>query len=255
MTTENISRKHLNNEEFLRLRQATEKVAQLLNKRLKNHLEVIKSLFTPRLLLGTFIKSAYMEEVQGMDKAFAELEEGYGRVCEKTFGLTKKLQIPLPPITNQIEITPYQYSLYLEGSKDRPIRIISPTHWVLAYRSECPFHRLRAMAMGLESLQADEIRQSLINHLLLVIFLKYYPALSQLLEDLRYHVEMRELDDLGGLQVVMLRAPVETFLPPDDFILRITQLSGVDAFQEIIDQEAIKRIPDPLQATIGKLTQ
>ncbi len=82
---------------------------------------------------------------------------------------------------------------------------------------------------------------------------KYFPGLSQLLEDLRYDVETRELDDLGGLQVVMLRAPVETFLPPDDFILQITQLSGVDAFQEIIDQEAIERVPDPLKEALSKI--
>src|SRR5512135_3501720 len=113
MTTENISRKSLNSEEFLRLRQATDKVAQSLSKRLKGHLEVIKPLFLPRILLGNYIKSAYNEEVPGTDRAFSELQEWYGRICERPFGLPKKLQPPLPPISYQLEMTPYQYPLSL----------------------------------------------------------------------------------------------------------------------------------------------
>jgi hypothetical protein len=66
-------------------------------------------------------------------------------------------------------------------------------------------------------------------------------------------VETRELADLGGLPVVTLKIPLETFLPPDDFILQITQLSGIPAFQEIINSEAIEKIPDPLQKTLRDL--
>jgi bacterioferritin (cytochrome b1) len=63
-------------------------------------------------------------------------------------------------------------------------------------------------------------------------------------------VEIQELKDLGGLPVVVLRAPIETFLPPDNFILQITQLSGIPAFQEIIDLDAAENIPDPLKEAL-----
>jgi len=77
--------------------------------------------------------------------------------------------------------------------------------------------------------------------------LKNFPSLKQLLQDLRYEVKIQKLEDLGGLPVVLLKAPVECFLPPDDFILQITQLSGISAFQEIIDLDAVENIPDPLK--------
>ena len=109
------------------------------------------------------------------------------------------------------------------------------------------------MVAGAEPRQPEEMRQSLINHLALVIYLKHFPPLSQLLEDLRYQVETRELTDLGGLPIVMLKAPVATFLPPDDFILQITQLSGIAAFQEIIDPAAVENIPDAFQEALKKL--
>ncbi|MDY6952627.1 MAG: hypothetical protein SWE60_14035, partial [Thermodesulfobacteriota bacterium] len=76
--------------------------------------------------------------------------------------------------------------------------------------------------------------------------------LTHLLEDLRYEIEIRALADLGGLPVVVLKAPLETFLPPNDFILQVTQLSGIPAFQEIVDLEAFQSMPDPLKAFLTK---
>jgi hypothetical protein len=67
---------------------------------------------------------------------------------------------------------------------------------------------------------------------------------------LRYRVEIRELPDLGGLPVVVMKVPLETFLPPDHFILEVTQLSGIPAFQEIIDLEAFENMPDPLKESL-----
>jgi hypothetical protein len=253
MNPEETSRKHLDNQEFLRLRQATEKMARMLSKRLRDHLEVVKPLFVPRGLLGNYIKSSTMEDVPGSDKAFAELQERFARVCEKPFGLPRKLQPPLPPIPHPLEMTPFQYPLNLLGAEDKPITVTSPTRWILSYRSDCPLNRLQAMVSGAEPRQPEEMRQSLINHLALVIYLKHFPPLSQLLEDLRYQVETRELPDLGGLPIVMLKAPVATFLPPDDFILQITQLSGIAAFQEIIDPAAVENIPDAFQEALKKL--
>ncbi len=106
------------------------------------------------------------------------------------------------------------------------------------------------MLSGNEPFQAEDVIRSFVDHLVLVIFLEKFPSLKQILEDLRYNVSVEELDELGGLQVVVARAPLDTFLPPDDFILQITQLSGVPAFQEIIDLEALGNMPDPLKESL-----
>lgn len=243
---EDITRKKLDNQEFFKLRQATEKISQALSKRLVGHLDTLRPLFLPRKLLGIYVKSAVKEEVPRSEKAFSELQELYGSVCEKPFGLPRTLQPPLPPINQQLEITPFQYPLFLE-SENKAVQITSPTQWILSFQGECPLERLRAMVSGREQRQLEEMRQALINHLSLVLFLKYFPELKRLLEDLRYEVEIKELTDLGKLQVVVLKAPVATFLPPNDFILQITQLSGISAFQEIVDLEAIDNTRDSLK--------
>lgn len=242
-----IMRKDLDNEQFMTLRQSTEKIVGALGKRLKAHLEVLKPLFMPRKLLGTFVKSAAVDEITGSDKAFAELQKTYAAVCEKPFGLPKKLPAPLAPISGQLDATPFKYTVYPGESKDKATTITAAARWILSYRSECPYNRLKAMISGAENRQADDMKQSLIDHLALVVFLKKFPALKQLLNDLRYGVEVVTLEDLGGLPVVTLSASIDTFLPSNDFILQVTQLSGIPAFQEIVDLEAIENLPDPLK--------
>jgi len=252
MANENIIRKNLDNQQYIQLRKNTEKIAKTLDKRLKGHLNILKPLFIPRKLLGTYIKSLSMEEISGSDKAFAELQERYAAVCEKPFGLPKKLKTPLPPISNKLDAIPFIYSLYIGDSKENTTHITAANRWILSYRSECPYNRLKAMVMGDEKRQPDDMKQSLIEHLTMVILLKHFKPLIQLFRDLRYEVEIQKLEDLGGLPVVILKASIESFLPPDDFILQITQLSGIPAFQEIIDLDAVEKMPDPLREILQK---
>ncbi len=253
MSDINIERKNLDNQEFLKLREATQKISDALTKRLKKHLAVLKPLFVPRRLLGTYVRSGNPEEVAGSDKAFAELQEKYAAIAHNPFGLPTKLQAPLPAIPNQLEVAPFQYPLRLEGSQEKPIMITSSCRWVLSYHSECSLPRLMAMLDGSEPKQPDDMKQSLIHHLCMVIFLDRFPALAELLEDLRYHVEVKEMQELGGLPVVVLKSPVDTFLPPDEFITQITQLSGIPAFQEIIDLGLLENLHDPLRESLKAL--
>jgi hypothetical protein len=250
MGKEEISRKNLDSGEFLKLRQTTEKIADALDKRLRAHLSVLRPLFVPWKLFGAFIKSSNMQEVPGSDKAFAELQERYAAVCGKPFDLPKKLTPPLSPIANELEGTLLQYTLQSANPQDKGTTITCPTKWILSYRSECPLNRLRAMLAGKETRQADSMKQALVDHLAVIVFLKYFPALTKLFEDLRYVVETWELPEMGGLPIVVLKAPLETFLPPDDFIHQVTQLSGIPAFQEIVDLGAVENIPDPLKESL-----
>ena len=253
MTTQDqVVRKDLDNKEFFRLRQATEKISNALEKRLSRHLETLSPLFVPRKLLGTFIKSAVAEDVPRSDKAFADLQERFAAVAEKPFGLPRKLQPPLPSLASQLDAAMYQYPLTLEGG-EKPVSVTSSVRWILSFRSDCPLARLRGMVGGTEPRNPDEMRIAILSHLTLVVYLKHYPALVTLFEDLRYRVEVRTMADLGGLPVVMVTAPIETFLPPDEFILQITQLSGISAFQEIISNEAVDNIPDPLKHSLREL--
>lgn len=250
MGKKEIIRKDLDNDQFIGLRKHTEKIAAILSKRLKGHLDTLKPLFNPSKLLGAYIKSATMDDVPGSDHAFARLQEQYTAICDTPFGLSKKLQPPLPPIATRLDATPFRYSLYMEKVENKATNIIAATRWVLSYHGECPYDRLREMAAGTVTRQPDDIKKSLVEHLTMVLLLEQFQGIARLFADLRYDVEIKKLDDLGGLPVVVLKAPIDSFLPSDDFILNVTQLSGVPAFQELIDSEAIEKMPDPLKESL-----
>ena len=250
MPTEHVPRKDLDNERFLNLRRATERIAGVLNKRLNAHLSVLQPLFAPPRVLGIHVRSTMKDDVPGSDRAFAKLQHRYASVCERPFNLRKELTTPLPPISNKLECTPYQYVIQTGGDEGKQTTVTSPTRYVLSYGSEFSLNRLREVMSGTESRRSEEMKESLVSHLCVGITLEKFPALKALLEDLRYEVETLKIDDLGGLPVVMLTAPLKTFLPPDDFIHEVTQLSGIPAFQEIIDPEAIENMHDPLKDTL-----
>ena len=250
MTESAIARKDLDNDQFIKLRKNTEKIADILHKRLKSHLSTLKPLFNPVKLLGAYIKSANMDDVPGSDKAFAKLQEQYAAICETPFGLPRKLSSPLTTMTTQIDATPYKYSLYMGDAKDKATNVIAPTRWVLSYQSDCPYDRMREMLSGTVSRQPEEMKSSIIKHLTMVLLLEKFKELAQLLQDLRYEVKFEKVQELGGLPVVLLKAPIESFLPSDDFIQNVTQLSGIPAFQEIIDFDAPENMPDPLKETL-----
>lgn len=252
MNREETKRKIVDRDKFLEIRQTSEKVTKILDKRLKEHLSVIKALFFPKKLLGlgTYIQSSVIEDVLGADKAFAEIQEKYSAICENPFELPKKLKAPLSPISDQLEGTPFQYPVYLSKSQEKAVHVTSPAKWILSYRCDSSLNRLRDMVSGDELRQPDDMKQTLVNHLIMVVFLKHFPALTQLLKDLRYDIDIRELNDLGGLPVVILKSPVETFLPPDDFILEYTMVTGVPRFHEIVDMDALDNITDPLREAL-----
>jgi len=135
-------------------------------------------------------------------------------------------------------------------NKDKATSINAATRWVLSFQSECPYSRLKAMVTGEETRQADDMKQAIIVHLTIAALLENFKELSQLLEDLRYEVEIQPVKDLGGLPLIILKAPIQSFLPSDEFMLNITQLSGIPAFQELVDLDALENMPDPLKESL-----
>lgn len=247
MPIPSVPRKDLDNAEFLNLRQTTEKIAGFLNKRIKTHLAVLKPLFDPQQLLGSYVRSTSNKDVPVSDKAFAMLQQRYATVAEKAFGFRKELSVPIPAISAQLTCTPYQYELHLDKNRDKSTLVTSPTQFILAYENECSPNRLVEMVAGTESRRVEEMKQSVLNHLCMGIILEQIPRLKELLQDLRYNVEIRTISDLGGMPIVLLSIPLQTFLPSDTFIVEVTQLSGIPAFQEIIDFDSVKNMNDPLK--------
>jgi len=247
-----VERQEIDNETFLQLRELTDNVVKFLDKRLIRHLDTVKPLFTVNKLFGTYIKSSVQDDVAGSDKAFAELQQLFSSVCEAPFGITKKLNPPLPSMNNKLSAHKYQYDLTIDSSKAKKV-ITSPVRWTISYSGDCSLQRINNMVNGEENINVEEIKQTILNHLILVVYLNNHNEFIQLFEDLSYKVDIVKLAYLGNLPVVTLRAPLKTVLPTNDFIEKVTQFSGIPAFQEIIKKDAIEAFSDPLKESFKKI--
>jgi hypothetical protein len=59
---------------------------------------------------------------------------------------------------------------------------------------------------------------------------------------------------LAVFALVVIQSQVSTFLPPEPLILAATEFSGVSAFIELIDVDAIRQMSDPFKERILALT-
>src|SRR5919109_2504822 len=226
-------------EQLAELREKTEAIAQFLQKQLKTHLETLRPLLAPRRLLGKYV--GVKEEVVGADRAFAQLQEKYKEVCGKPFALPAELEEgPLALVDNRPELYPWEYTHQAKSEREtRTVTITSPVHWVLTYSSEYSLSQLVQTMAGKEQRRSDSIRQFVVNALVMHAMLAKFPGIIQLLTDLRYEIRTEKSPGLGELPLVTIRSCLPSFRPPDSLILAATRLSGIPAFIELIDIDAM----------------
>jgi hypothetical protein len=97
------------------------------------------------------------------------------------------------------------------------------------------------------------MREFVVAALAIESVLEKFPGLVRLLRDLRYEVQVEKCPALGDLPLVVVSACVPSFRPSDELVLATTRLSGVPAFIELIDLDAIQRMQDPLKPRLEEM--
>jgi hypothetical protein len=70
---------------------------------------------------------------------------------------------------------------------------------------------------------------------------------------LRLPMEVGRLPGCGELPVVIVSSELRTVLPPDPVLVESTEISGRDAFEEVIDLSLLNNLADPLKAGLLEL--
>ena len=195
------------------------------------------------------------EDIAGADKAFAQLQEQFKAVCNRPFALPAELDDgPVANIDSRIDLYPWEYTHQAKSEREtKPVTIASPVRWVLTYSSEYTPSQLGQTLAGNEPRRSDSIRQFVVNALVMHAVLAKFPGVTQLLTDLRYEIRTEKTASLGDLPLVTIRSCLPSFRPADTLILAATRLSGVPAFIELIDIDAVHRLQDPLRLRIEEL--
>lgn len=240
---------------LLFLRKVTRAVSDFLLSELKNQLNTISPLLRPRRMLGDYIESGSPEPVVDADKNFAKLNEIFAKSAGKPFELPRPLRPPLKAVGLAMDVNPWEYNYQLNSTPNKVVTITSPVKWVVSYSSGLSFSRLRQGLAGREELSPADVKEHVIRCCLFHAMINKYTGIRNLFSALRWEVTTQTSPETGGLPLTTLASPVPTMLPPDEFILESTEMSGTSRFEEVVDVNAVGDISDPLTGKVNEIIQ
>ncbi len=246
-----VTSKSVSLQELPELRRKTEAVAKLLKDQVTGYLDTLRSLFAPERLLGKY--AGGHTEVAGAERAISELQQKYKAFENRPWSLSSTFDNTwLTLIGTAIEVQPWEYPITING---QTITMTSPVKWVLAYRSSSPIPKVRAMLATADASRREDLRQTVVNALVLQLLLVRDPGLTQVFRDLRFEITTEALPELPGLPVMTITSCLTSFRPADDLVATVTAFSGVPSFIELIDSESVRSprdiLRERLQAALG----
>jgi hypothetical protein len=249
-----MSEKQLTFQELPALRRKTEAISQYLQHRLNSYLETLKSLLAPERVFGKYVGGKF-DNSQG-DKAAAQISQTYKELVGKPLDLPREFEAEwLANCGSRIELHRHEYIHHAGADRGKAIRIASPVRWIMTCGpSLSPLQVFQAVA-GNESAPRDAMRQFAVNALAMQVVFTRSPGLVELFHDLRFELRTESFPETGKLPFLTITSLIPSFRPDDDLILAATEFSGVAAFIELIDPEAIGTVQDPLKAAIDALAK
>ena len=245
----------MNLEELLGFREITERISSFLHKRLKDHLATLSPLLAPARVLGKHVGTR--DSVPRAEEALAELTEKYRLARGGPFDLKEDLDgEALTAIGAGIQVYPYEYSHEAQGAKTaKKISMTSPIRWVVTYGADYSLSQFRSALLSAGERRSQAVRQFVVNALAFQVVLARNPGAAQLLGDLRYEMNVNAIPGVEKLPMTVLSVQLPSFRPPDELLLTAVRISGVPAFIELIDINAVRNLEDPLRRRIETLTQ
>jgi hypothetical protein len=242
-------------QKLLALRKLTRAMAEFVRGQARDYLNTLAPLLRPKAFLGEYIQGSSREGSARSERAFQELQRLYAAIANSgPFALPKELHPPLELEGAGMEMTPveYVYETQTNGASKKVV-ITSPLKWVLTYAGFGPTQLREQLAK--QRLNDTEVQRSVLHFVALQVVLSYQKGAVSILEALRFPVESARLPEFGDLPLTVLASPVKTVRPPDAVIVESTEISGRDAFEEVVDVEAIGNLPDPFKARLLELVQ
>ena len=81
------------------------------------------------------------------------------------------------------------------------------------------------------------------------------PGLTELLETLRFPIASKQLPGFGSLPITYIASAISTTLPPDELVIESTELSGKDAFEELVNVSDIENLRDHQKERLMEIVQ
>lgn len=236
-------------EQLADLRHKTERLSQFLAGRLKSHLATLYPILAPQRTFGKYLGAK--DGSSRADDAYRQLTEKYREASGAPFDLRSDLdEAALTSMENGIAVYPWEYTLTL---RDKPVTMSSPVRWVVTYQSDYSLSEIRRLFASGGERRKTAIRHFVVNALAAQVVFAHNPGASQLLQDLRYDLRVETCPGLGKLPLLTIGSRLCSFRPPDELIAAAIQFSGVPAFIELVDPDAVAALEDPFRAEMVRI--
>ena len=234
-------------ERLLAIRKLTRAVGEVLRAQMKEYLSTLAPLLRPQIALGGYLVGTTKDPVRGADQAYKELEGLYDTVARaKPFDLNQELKPPLDLVSSALDMTVMEYSYPVNTQRQNKTVLVSkPLKWALTYTGFAPAKLADLLAN--RSRDPNVLQSFVIHYLVMHLVMARQAGVRTMLEALHFPITTDRSPLLGGLPITCISCDVSTQRLPDDVIIESTEVSGMDAFEEIVDVADIARLSDPLK--------
>jgi len=230
-------------------------MADLLRGQMKEYLSTLAPLFHPRVVLSSYVEGPAYDVSRIGEKAFKELQELYQVIAQsRQYRLPLEFSTPLEVINPQLEMTPVEYTHVAKGrDESKKVVVTSPLKWALTYAGFGPT-RLKTL-MSEPRRTSDELQQFVLHYLMMHTVVSKQTGLARILDALRFPLITERSEEVGDLPLTYIASSISTIRLPDDVIIESTEISGMDAVEEIVNIPDIAKLGDPLKERLTEMLQ
>lgn len=240
-------------ERLLALRKLTRAMSELLRGQMKDYISTLAPLMHPKTVLGNYVGGQAFEVSRTGEKGFNELRELYQSLVQsRLFNLPPEFSTPLELINPHLEMTPVEYKhVAKSGAQSKTVSVTSPLKWALSYAGFSPT-KGRAL-LGDKLSRNDALQQFILHALMIHAVVSRQTGIGQILEALHFPLSIERSEEFGNLPICYVSSSVSTTRLPDEVIIESTEISGMDAFEEIVNIGDVVRLRDPLKENLSSL--
>ena len=233
-----------NIQSLLVLRKLTRAIADAVRSQITEYLATMAPLFQPQRVLGDHMLGGIKESTRRADQALKEVQALYETVAPaRPFNLRRELTTPFNFPAAGLEITPVDYVHVIQsGADSKRITVRRPLIWTLSYSGFAPSRQSELVAV-----RGEELQRYIVSYLLLNAVITHQRGLSQIFDALRFNISTTKAPEFGELPVARIGVGISTSRPPDAVVLQSAELTGIDAFEEVVNVDDIMRLTDPLK--------
>ena len=95
----------------------------------------------------------------------------------------------------------------------------------------------------------------MLAYLVVHVVVANQPGVSQILDALHFPLSTSKSPEFGELPMTRISSAISTSRATDDLIIQSAELSGMDAFEEVVNVDDIARMRDPLKERLLEIVR